>query len=146
MTVGYLALLIIVCLQTLDLRKTDVFTRNSFTFDFLTATSIVVSQQGVLEVYEIRTETPGAPPVHTASFRMPRPNLDELFGSPGIHVCRMVLIMETSRTVRCFLLLSGLLRTIRILPSSGIFMNVTSAGGWRPNSMFLYLPSGGCVC
>jgi len=42
-----------------------------FTFEFLSATSIVVTHQGVLEVYRLCIETPGAPPAHTASFVMP---------------------------------------------------------------------------
>jgi hypothetical protein len=41
------------------------------TCEFLSPTSIVVAQPGALKVYQILMETPGAPPVHTASFCMP---------------------------------------------------------------------------
>jgi hypothetical protein len=54
-------------------------------FEFLSATSIVVVQQGALEVYDICMKTPGAPPVHTASFFMPPPNLDEYPSTIWIH-------------------------------------------------------------
>jgi hypothetical protein len=70
-TVGYSACLIIPRFQMLDLGDADV---DTCPFEFLSATSIVVVQQGALEVYEIHTESPGAPPVHTASFCTPRPN------------------------------------------------------------------------
>ncbi|KAF9510327.1 hypothetical protein BS47DRAFT_1487509 [Hydnum rufescens UP504] len=60
-----------------NMRYLDPFRRRYSPFEFLSATSLVVGNQGVLEVYEIRVETPGTPPVHTASFCMPRPNLDE---------------------------------------------------------------------
>ncbi|KAF9510331.1 hypothetical protein BS47DRAFT_88289 [Hydnum rufescens UP504] len=64
-------------MTAVDMRDADAFAHICCTFEFLSATSIVVGQQGVLEVFEIRIETPGAPPVHTASLCMPRPNLDE---------------------------------------------------------------------
>jgi hypothetical protein len=59
-------------------------------FEFLGATSIVVLQPGVLEVYQILIENPGAPPVHTASFRLPRLNFGrysptlQITGSPPL--------------------------------------------------------------
>jgi hypothetical protein len=73
-TVGYSACLIIPRFQMLDLGDADADAPSRCPFEFLSATSIVVVQQGALEVYEIRTESPGAPPVHTASFCTPRPN------------------------------------------------------------------------
>ncbi|KAF9510326.1 hypothetical protein BS47DRAFT_1348119 [Hydnum rufescens UP504] len=39
-------------------------------YKFLSATSFLVPCGGSLEVYEIPVESPGAPPMHTASFRM----------------------------------------------------------------------------
>jgi hypothetical protein len=59
------------------MKDADDFTRDSCSFEFLSAPFIVVVRQGVLEVYQIRLETPGAPPVHTISFCMPRLSLDE---------------------------------------------------------------------
>ncbi|KAF9520559.1 hypothetical protein BS47DRAFT_1378746 [Hydnum rufescens UP504] len=38
----------------------------------------------VLEAYQILIENPGAPPVHTASFCLPRPNFDQYY--PTVHI------------------------------------------------------------
>jgi hypothetical protein len=54
------------------------------TFEFLSATSIVVVRQSILEVYQIRIESPGALPVHTASLCMPYPDLEDFRLTPRV--------------------------------------------------------------
>ncbi|KAF9512480.1 hypothetical protein BS47DRAFT_1382975 [Hydnum rufescens UP504] len=54
------------------------------TFEFLSATSIVVVRAVALEVYQIRIETPGARPVHTASLCMPYPHLNDYCVTPRV--------------------------------------------------------------
>ncbi|KAF9510352.1 hypothetical protein BS47DRAFT_90350 [Hydnum rufescens UP504] len=64
-------------MTVIEMRDVDAVTRSYCTFvELLGATSIVVAHQGVLEVYEIPVEAPGAPPVRTGSFCVQRPNFD----------------------------------------------------------------------
>ncbi|KAF9514407.1 hypothetical protein BS47DRAFT_1485129 [Hydnum rufescens UP504] len=66
------------------------YAHHVYSFEFLSATSIVAVLPRALEVYQILTETPGASPVRSASFCLPQPNLAQyhssvwVSGSPGI--------------------------------------------------------------
>jgi hypothetical protein len=85
----YRRIFIILCDQVLDMEDED-----DSAWEFLSSTSVVVvRRRRILEVYQIRIETPGLLPVHTASLGMPRPNLDDprstlrITASPRVSQC-----------------------------------------------------------
>ncbi|KAF9510339.1 hypothetical protein BS47DRAFT_1384011 [Hydnum rufescens UP504] len=107
-----------------DMRDLDSLIGSYCPFEFLSATSLVVIHQGVLEVYEIRVETLGSHlfiPRHFACRARILTSIVQLFGGLRIHICRTISIAEISGNVRHSLLLpSGWLRTLVILPSTGL--------------------------